>query len=221
MRAVRRAIVVVVVAVSAGLSSIAGGCASGTSVVGAEGGAPSAGGGGGTVCSGTSGPSVCIDKSTFSAGESITVRFSGGPGQLKDWIAIYPASCCAPDCPSGSTLWKYCGSNTRDTPASGVTSGTVVIDTTANPCNWPLSPGDWEIFYLVNDGYTPIARLTFHIDGADGGASRKCSGGCGGGSGGGGGGCKSSSDCSGECPRCSSGHCDVGYVSSITGECVY
>jgi hypothetical protein len=156
------------VAVSMGTVAVLAACGSST---GSGGGGPNGGGGGSgsLVCSGGSGPSICISKSTFAAGDSITVQFSGGPGKPKDWIAVYPSGSCAPSCPAGSTLWEYCGTNTQKAPASGVTSGTVTIDASANTQNWPLSGGDWDLLYLVDDGYSPIAKLTFHVDGADAG----------------------------------------------------
>lgn len=173
----------------------------------------------GTYCSTAPGPSVCLQKAAFEPGETIRVDFAGGPAMPKDWIAIYPADCCSPTCPSGSNLWKYCATDTRDSGGTPVSSGSVTIDSSANACNWPLSPGDWQVLYLVDDGYSPIAELTFHVNGATGAAGQCGGAGCPGGTTGGG--CTSDSQCGGECPRCSSGHCDVGYVSSITGNCVF
>ena len=173
------------------------------------------GSGGGAVCSGnSSGPSICLEKSTFSAGEPITVHFAGGPAQPMDWIAVYPTNCCSSSCPSGSTLWEYCATNTHSPPPAGVSDGTVVIDAAGNSSNWPLSGGSWGLYYLVNDGYTPIASLTFQIDGGASGASPSC--GKGGDGSGSSGVCSSDSDCSGSCSsdcyRCYyPGSCGCGY----------
>jgi hypothetical protein len=125
----------------------------------------------GEVCSSGSGPSICISKSSFAQGESIAVQFSGGPGEPKDWIAVYPTGDCNPTCPVGSTLWEYCATDTHEATASGATSGTVTIDSNANPGSWPLSAGSWDLLYLVNDAYSPIAKLTFQVEGGDGGSS--------------------------------------------------
>jgi hypothetical protein len=144
------------------------------------------------------------------------VRFSNGTTNVLDWIGVYPANCCAPDCLPGSTLWKYTGTNSHD--KGGVSAnGTVVLDAGANSCNWPLTAGDWEIVYVANDAYNPMTRMTFHVEG-QAGATPKCGGAACGGGGGGSSGCGS---CSGECDRCSSGHCDHGYMSTISHECVY
>ncbi len=125
---------------------------------------PSAGGG--RLCSSGSGPSVCVSQSSFDPGDAIQVDFAGGPGEPRDWIAVYPSGACNPTCPSPSTLWKYCATDTQTATDTGVTSGTVTIDSSANASSWPLAAGDWDMVYLVDDGYSPIALLTFHVNGA-------------------------------------------------------
>jgi hypothetical protein len=180
------------------------------------------GGGGGQVCSGSSGPSICIDKSSFAAGEPITVRFAGGPGLPKDWIAVYPGSCCSSTCPVGSTLWEYCATDTHTATTDGVTSGMVLIDASANSNNWPLAPGSWDLLYLSNDAYAPMARLSFQIEGSGGGATGSCgnsssssssSGGCTSDS-------QCSSDCSNDCYQCLSGSCTCGSEDAY-GVCTF
>jgi hypothetical protein len=171
----------------------------------------------GELCSGGSGASLCIDKSSFAAGEPISVRFAGGPGQPKDWIAVYPSGCCAPTCPSGSTLWEYCATDTHTATGSGVTNGTVIIDAAGNPQNWPLPSGTWDLLYLVDDGYSPIAKLTFQV-GSGGNAPGSC------GNSSSGGGCTYDSDCSSHCSndcyQCLSGSCTCGTENSY-GVCTF
>lgn len=139
----------------AATSAALGAC--GSSNTGASGSAPN--------CSSGSGPSLCLASSTFDVGQKIDVQFAGGPGKTKDWVAVYPAGECDPTCPSGSTLWKYCATNTQTASGTTVTSGMVTIDEAANARNWPLRPGNWEMLYLVDDGYSPIARLSFKVVG--------------------------------------------------------
>jgi phospholipase C len=120
--------------------------------------APASGTGG---CGGAA--AITLDKTSFASGETITVHFTGGPGNPKDWIAVYPRTAAVQQ---GSTLWNYCASNTHTAPAQGVTSGTVTLD--ANSVNnagaWPLAAGSsWTAYYLVNDGYTSIASVQFDI----------------------------------------------------------
>lgn len=122
-------------------------------------------GGSAPNCSSGTGPSLCLAKSTFEVSEAIAVQFAGGPGLAKDWVAVYPAGACNPTCPRGSTLWKYCATDTQDASGATVTSGMVTIDRSANPPDWPLSPGNWEMLYLVDDGYSPIAKVSFAVIG--------------------------------------------------------
>jgi hypothetical protein len=119
----------------------------------------------GSICSSGSGASVCLAKSTFDVSEAIDVQFAGGPGKPKDWVAVYPAGACNPTCPRGSTLWKYCATNTHSASDATVTSGSVTIDQAGNTSNWPLPPGNWEMLYLVDDGYSPIAKVSFTVAG--------------------------------------------------------
>jgi phospholipase C len=120
--------------------------------------APAAGTGG---CGG--GGTLTLDKTSYASGETITATFSGGPGNPKDWIAVYPRTAT----PSpGSTLWNYCATNTHTATATGVTSGTVTLSASSanNASSWPLPAGSqWTAYYLVNDGYTSIASVQFDI----------------------------------------------------------
>lgn len=189
-----------------GPASTPSGGSGGASSSRSGGGSGQGSGGGSTsspICSSGSGPKICIDQSSFTAGSPIAVRFSGGPARPKDWIAVYPSGRCNPSCPSGSTLWQYCGTNTQTAASTGKSSGTVTIDSSANASSWPLSNGTWELLYLVDDGYDPIARLTFQVTG--GSAAPKCSPG------------------TGECKNCKCGQsCFATAVcSSCTPRCGY
>ena len=106
---------------------------------------------------------VTVDKTSFASGESITVHFSGGPGNPKDWIAVYPRTSPVQQ---GSTAWQYCASGTHTAPGQGVTSGTITLDATSvnNASAWPLAAGSsWTAYYLVNDGYTSVGSVQFDI----------------------------------------------------------
>ncbi len=109
------------------------------------------------------GSSVTLDKSDFASGEAITVHFTGGPSNPKDWIALYPRN---QKPASGSTLWQYCASNTHTAPAAGVASGSITLDATSagSASSWPLAPGSsWTVYFLVNDGYDAIASVQLDI----------------------------------------------------------
>jgi hypothetical protein len=106
---------------------------------------------------------LTLDKTSFASGETITAHFSGGPGNPKDWIAVYPRT----DTPhSGSTAWNYCATNSHTATTATVTSGTVTLGASSvnNATDWPLKAGSsWTAYYLVNDGYTSIASVQFDI----------------------------------------------------------
>jgi phospholipase C len=106
--------------------------------------------------------SVTLDKTSFASGESIVVHFSGGPGNPKDWIGVYPRT----DTPhAGSSLYDYCATDTHTATTQSVTSGTVTLDANSvNQATWPLAAGSsWTAYYLVNDGYDSIASVQFDI----------------------------------------------------------
>ena len=45
------------------------------------------------------------DQDAYFPGETIRIQFSGGPGNSKDWIGVYPEG-AVPGGPA-STLWNY------------------------------------------------------------------------------------------------------------------
>ena len=109
------------------------------------------------------GATITLDKTSFASGESIAVHFAGGPGNPKDWIAVYPRTVTPV---SGSTLWSYCATGTHTATAAAVTSGTVTLDANSagSASSWPLAAGSsWTAYYLVNDGYTSVASVQFDI----------------------------------------------------------
>jgi phospholipase C len=109
------------------------------------------------------GATVTLDKTSFASGEAITVHFAGGPANPKDWIALYPRNAVVM---SGSTAWKYCASDTHTAPATGVASGSIVLDASSvnNASSWPLAAGSsWTVYYLVNDGYSAIASVQLDV----------------------------------------------------------
>src|SRR5581483_8628423 len=116
--------------------------------------APAAGTGG------CAGPILTLSKTSFAPGESIVVTFANGPGNPKDWIAVYPKG-VTPH--SGSTIWSYVGGG--HTASAGLTQGTVTLDATSvnQASSWPLAVGSWTAFYLVNDGYSSIASIEFDV----------------------------------------------------------
>lgn len=93
-----------------------------------------------------SGPFITSNKSTYARGENITVTFSNGPGNAKDWIGIYKST----DTPGsqGSTAWLYV--NDTQTATTGISNGSVTF--TGGLGN----AGTYKIGFFQNDGYTQL-----------------------------------------------------------------
>ncbi|MFC4991926.1 PQQ-binding-like beta-propeller repeat protein [Rubritalea tangerina] len=82
-------------------------------------------------------------------GDPLVIHFKQGPGNAKDWIGIYPSTIT----PSGSpaaTLWSYL--NGTRSASKALQHGSVTFDTHT------LAPGQYKIWWLKDNGYTPIAK---------------------------------------------------------------
>jgi endonuclease/exonuclease/phosphatase family metal-dependent hydrolase len=93
-------------------------------------------------------PAISLNKTRYEPGENISVNFSGGPGNSKDWVGIYPTGIT----PSGnpvSLLWFY----TNGTKTSGGTLATGTV-TFTNPT---LGVGSYGVYFLGNDSYGILA----------------------------------------------------------------
>ena len=93
------------------------------------------------------------DQDAYFPGETIRIQFSGGPGNSKDWIGVYPEG-AVPGGPA-STLWNYVD-GTRS-GAVGLREGVVEFPGGLS------SPGSWNAFLLLNDGYDVLTNLTFTV----------------------------------------------------------
>ncbi|HUS35038.1 MAG TPA: hypothetical protein VM680_06765 [Verrucomicrobiae bacterium] len=97
-------------------------------------------------------PLVRTDKQIYQKGEKITVTFSRGPGNAKDWIAIYAAGVTPGP---GQLAFKYV--DNTGTGTTGLTDGTVTFDTGL------AIPGKWVAYFLENDDYTVLAQDAFEV----------------------------------------------------------
>jgi hypothetical protein len=96
-------------------------------------------------------PGVTTNKAKYAPSESITVNFSKGPGNPKDWIGLYrPDMTPGPD---GSLKWAYVSGT--QTAGEGLTDGSVVLD--------GLVAGDYVARFFENDGYTQLAETSFKV----------------------------------------------------------
>src|SRR5262249_42269848 len=104
-------------------------------------------------------PNVSTNKTSYVAGEPIVATFSNGPGSPTDWLGIYPQG-VTPDGSPASTDWFYV--NGSKTAGAGLSNGQVTV-------NNSLGDGSWVMWFLANDGYTPLDSTPFAV--ASGGAS--------------------------------------------------
>jgi len=95
-------------------------------------------------------PSLTLDKSTYTSGEPIVATFANGPGNISDWIGIYEDG-VIPDGDPPATCWYYVD-GTQTAGPTAPTDGSVTFDTGAGP-TWPLPEGEYDVFFLANDGY--------------------------------------------------------------------
>ena len=93
------------------------------------------------------------DRENYFPAEAITIAFSGGPGNAKDWVGIYPDGVTPGSV--GSTIWTYV-----DGPHSGKVGLREGSITFGNGLNLA---GVWNAYLLLNDGYSVLTNITFNI----------------------------------------------------------
>lgn len=90
---------------------------------------------------------IQLDTIAYRPNTPINVSFTDGPGNQRDWIALYKIN----QTPSGSSpsqLWRY---------VNGQTSGTITFPGLT-------TPGRYYATFLANDGYTELAgRKEFYV----------------------------------------------------------
>ncbi|MCX8107536.1 MAG: immunoglobulin domain-containing protein, partial [Verrucomicrobiae bacterium] len=104
-------------------------------------------------------PLVRVGKPVYGIGEPITVTFTNGLANAKDWIGIYEAG----QTPGGgvnSTLWCYVdGTTSGNKPLA---SGEVTFPTGLTKV------GRYVAYFLINDGYEIAALDAFEVSGTAG-----------------------------------------------------
>lgn len=98
-------------------------------------------------------PSVVTSHDSYVIGEDINIAFSGGPGNPKDWVGVYPVD--AEPGPVPSTIWNYV--NGTQTSTVGLTEGSLAFPGGLN------FAGPWKAYFLLNDGYTILAETAFQV----------------------------------------------------------
>lgn len=97
----------------------------------------------------------------------VLVTFSGAPGNNpKDWIGVYPyknGMRQPPSQPSSAYAYQYVDGTHM--PGASPAMATITIDMSGVHLSteWPLPPGDYTAYYLVNDGPTFLALVDFNV----------------------------------------------------------
>ena len=99
-----------------------------------------------------SSPLLRTDKGSYAIGEPISVTFTNGPANPKDWIGLYRTGSLPGGTPS--ILWRYTDGGGG---ATGMTDGQVSF------ANGLTTPGTYVAFFLANDGYDILASDPFTV----------------------------------------------------------
>ena len=107
-------------------------------------------------------PLVRVGARAYLAGQPISVTFTNGPGNAKDWVGIYKEG-QTPGGPS-STLWAYVDGTQSGNAAK--TDGVLSFPTGLT------EPGLYVAHFLVNDTYDILASETFTVAAPSGSLAR-------------------------------------------------
>ncbi|MDP7049825.1 MAG: DUF5011 domain-containing protein [Verrucomicrobiota bacterium] len=97
-------------------------------------------------------PGLSMGSETHLPAQPITVHFANGPGNPKDWIAVYRPDMVPAKTPS--LLWAFV--NGTQIAGDGLTDGSVTFTT-------GLPPGEYVARFLENDGYTQLVEVSFSV----------------------------------------------------------
>jgi hypothetical protein len=97
-------------------------------------------------------PGVAVGSEAYLPDEPITFHFARGPGNPKDWIAVYRPDMIPAKVPS--LLWAFV--NGTQTAGEGLTSSSVTFAA-------GLPAGEYVARYLENDGYNQLAEVSFNV----------------------------------------------------------
>lgn len=102
---------------------------------------------------------VRSNKRKYVTGEAITITFTNGPANPKDWIGIYKEG-EIPDGDPTSTAYLYVDGTQGG--ATGVANGSVTFATGL------ANAGNYVAFFLLNDGYDVLASEAFTVEAPSG-----------------------------------------------------
>jgi len=101
----------------------------------------------------TYGQELESDYDNYGKWEEISISFSGGPGNPKDWVGLYKRGMIAGE--ESSIAWFYV--NGTRVSGEGAKSGVL------NFTDGLAEPGIYEARFFENDGYKELAKKTFTV----------------------------------------------------------
>ncbi len=104
---------------------------------------------------------LTTDASSYAVGKRIRVRWTYGPANRWDWVAVYRAGADNPH-QDDYLVWAYTGGHDAGAlPPS--THGTLVLGRDQQGKPWPLPPGRYTVHYLLTDQYHSIGSAAFTV----------------------------------------------------------
>ncbi len=99
-------------------------------------------------------PSIATGKATYAAGEPIDVTWQNAPGERWDWVGVYKRG--------GDPLVDY---YLLYVYTQGSIDGSATLDTETVSGTWPLPPGRYSVYLLIDDLYVKVAGAKFSVEG--------------------------------------------------------
>jgi endonuclease/exonuclease/phosphatase family metal-dependent hydrolase len=96
---------------------------------------------------------ISTGRPTYREGEPIDVSWQAAPGNRWDWVGIYKRG--ADPNVAWYLLWLY---------TNATIEGSTVLDADSHGA-WPLKPGKYSVYLLIDDSYVKVAGANFAITG--------------------------------------------------------
>lgn len=96
-------------------------------------------------------PTLEVEDRLYATGEPITVTWYGAPGARWDWVGVFPRGADTAD--GDYRFYVYTDQGVK---------GSIVLDEKGIG-EWPIPPGQYDVHYLVDDGYVSLASAPFTV----------------------------------------------------------
>jgi endonuclease/exonuclease/phosphatase family metal-dependent hydrolase len=107
-----------------------------------------------TVAAPDAPPTLTIDPAAHKTGEPIGVSWRNVPGSRWDWLGVYKRG--ADPLVDSYLYYQY-------TDQSVAGSGLIDEHGSAGDLTWPLPPGEYDVHYLLDDGYVSLAKAPLTV----------------------------------------------------------